>query len=123
MSRGTTVAVQLESQPWTTVTAISHTEEIRSYFAHIIRASSEDIAIVPSTGTGFAMTTMIAQHNILKEMQVKLKWQSFSFSSSSKKKVKVLLLQDEMSSEVYAWQEITQELEIEFIIVDIRANS
>jgi len=61
--------------------------------------------------------TMIA-HNILREMQVKLKCQSFSFSSSSsKKKVKVLLLQDEMSSEVYAWQEIVQELEIEFIIV------
>ena len=63
---------------------------------------------------------MIA-HNILREMQVKLQCQSFSFSSSSssssKKKVKVLLLQDEMSSEVYAWQEITQELEIEFIIV------
>ena len=42
---------------------------------------------------------------------------SFSFSSSSKKKVKVLLLQDELSSEVYAWQEIVQGLEIEFIIV------
>ena len=71
---------------------------------------------VPSTGTGFAMT-MIA-HNSLREMQVKLKCQSFSSSSNSKNKVKVLLLQDEMSSEVYAWQEITQqELEIEFIIV------
>jgi len=34
-----------------------------------------------------------------------------------KEESKVLLLQDEMSSEVYAWQEITQELEIEFIIV------
>jgi len=64
--------------------------------------------------------TMIA-HNILREMQVKLQCQSFSSRSSSKKKVKGscyrLLLQDEMSFEVYAWQEIVQELEIEFIIV------
>jgi len=74
-----------------------------------------NIAIDPSTGTGFAMT-MIDNH-ILREMQVKLQCQSFTFSSSSKKKVKVLLLQDEMSSEVYAWQEITKESEIEFIIV------
>jgi len=58
--------------------------------------------------------TIIA-HNILREMQVKLKCQSFS--SSSKKKVKVLLLQNEMSSKVYAWQEITKSWEIEFIIV------
>ena len=55
---------------------------------------------------------MIA-HNILREMQVKSQCQSKSFRS--KKKVKVLLLQDEMSSEVYTWQELTQEVEIEFI--------
>jgi selenocysteine lyase/cysteine desulfurase len=111
VQRAGELAVQRESQPWTT--AVSHTEKIRSNFAQIIHASSEDIAIVPSTG--FAMT-MIA-HNILRELQVKVQCQSKSLTFSSKKKVKVLLLQDEMSSEVYAWQELTQEAEIEFIIV------
>jgi len=51
VQRAGELAVQRESQPW--ATAISHTEEIRSYFAQIIHASSEDIAIVPSIVRGF----------------------------------------------------------------------
>lgn len=94
------LAMKRESNPWDP--QMSCTDSIRSYFAQIIHASPADIAIVPSTG--FAMT--LFAKNI--------------FRTSNRIRQRVLILQDEMSSEVYAWQEslsIHDGREVDFIVV------
>ena len=86
-------SLQQEANPWSSQS--SCTDEIRASFSQIIHASCSDIAIVPSTG--FAMT--LVAHNLHRIGKLKHK--------------RVLIIQDEMSSEVYAWQEV----EVEFVIV------
>jgi selenocysteine lyase/cysteine desulfurase len=99
VQRAGELALGRECQPWEPQT--SCTEEIRTLFAHIVHASSDDIAIVPSTG--FAMT--IFANNI--------------FRGSSGGVKKVLILQDEMSSEIYAWQQSQPfpNVQVDFLIV------
>jgi len=67
----------------------------------MIQASSDDIAIVPSTS--FSMTMFAI--NI--------------YRGSSEGAKKVLILQDEMSSEVFAWQQSQPDanLQVDFVIV------
>jgi selenocysteine lyase/cysteine desulfurase len=86
-------AILREANPW--LEQESYTESIRTLFALLIGTEAKNIAIVPSTG--FALT--LAAHN-LKRCKERLK--------------KVLIVQDEMSSEVYCWQEMD---DIELIVV------
>lgn len=99
------LALVREGDPWTLQT--SCTESIRYLFAQIIHATCADIAIVPSTG--FAMT--LFAKNLFRESIAATN----SRSSGVQKKKRVLILQDGMSSEVYAWQECV--LDVEFVIV------
>jgi len=87
-------SLQYENQPWkvppTSLEQI--TLQVRQLFASLIHAPNKDcIAICPSTA--FSMT--LIAHNIAK-----------SYSSSNTMMKKILVLQDEMSSEIYPWQEV-----------------
>jgi selenocysteine lyase/cysteine desulfurase len=86
-------AILREANPW--LEQESYTESIRTLFASLIGTEAINIAIVPSTG--FALT--LAAHN-LKRVRERLK--------------KVLIVQDEMSSEVYCWQEME---DVELVVV------
>mmetsp|Transcript_3740 Transcript_3740/g.5594 ORF Transcript_3740/g.5594 Transcript_3740/m.5594 type:complete len:474 (-) Transcript_3740:416-1837(-) len=93
-------ALNSESNPWTLPNDANVTEQVRCRFAALIGAANcgssdndnagKSIAIVPSTG--FALT--LAAHNLMRTRTPKTNnlW-------------RVLILQDEMSSEVYPWQE------------------
>jgi selenocysteine lyase/cysteine desulfurase len=102
-------ALQRESHPWTL--GDECTDEIRSLFSQIIHASPKDIAIVPSTG--FAMS--LVAHNLFRNVSYRASRRSKNDGNDPPNKLKVLILQDEMASEVYAWQEFRDQ--IEFVIV------
>lgn len=70
--------------------------KIRQSFSELIKAMAEDIAIVPSTA--FAIT--LAAKNIQRL------YQSNCSNNYDTKRNKVLLLQDQMCSAVYPWQDI-----------------
>ncbi len=99
-------AVLDESNPWReqTKSLAQITYETRDLFAKLIGANDAlDIAITPSTGFGL---TMVA-HNLLATGVLR--------GSICQK---ILVLQDEMSSEVYCWQEVCKEnMECELLIV------
>ena len=102
-------AVHEESNPWVQQHKSNSkvTSETRELFAQLIGANSLDIAITPSTG--FSMT-MVA-HN-LRTTGV-LEGQS-----------QILILQDEMSSEIYCWQEICKrnDTECKLLIIPHPSN-
>ncbi len=85
-------AVHEESNPWVQQQQLNQiTNQTRQLFAQLIGSNNaSDIAITPSTG--FALT-MVA-HNLLATGVLK------------GQRSQILILQDEMSSEVYCWQEI-----------------
>lgn len=70
--------------------------KIRQSFSELIKAKAEDIAIVPSTA--FAIT--LAAKNIQRL------YMSSCSNNNEKKRNKILLLQDQMCSAVYPWQDI-----------------
>lgn len=78
----------LQKDPWE-MNAEEDQHRVRELFAHIVGASSEQIAIMPSTA--FAIT--LAAHN-LKDTVLK------------NKEGKILLLSDQYPSAVYPWQDI-----------------
>lgn len=84
--------ISREANPW--FNQESYTDEIRHHFASLIHTEAKNIAIVPSTG--FSMT--LAAHNLKRLRNIK----------------KVLIVQDEMSSEIYCWQEME---DLELVIV------
>lgn len=101
-------ALEKEAHPWKL--GAECTDEIRSLFSQLVHASPQDIAITPSTG--FAMS-LVAQNLFCHKFNRQL---NLSGKDGSKtKRLKVLILQDEMSSEVYAWQAYLDQ--IEFCIV------
>jgi selenocysteine lyase/cysteine desulfurase len=107
VQRAGQTALQKEAQPWNL--GDECTDDIRLLFSQIVHCSSNDIAIVPSTG--FAMT-LVAQ-NIFRS--VILDHRGLNSICNPEQKLKVLILQDEMSSEVYAWQQFGDQ--VEFVIV------
>jgi selenocysteine lyase/cysteine desulfurase len=108
--------------PWCT----THTQQrddlqrIRHLYAELIDANSTEIAIMPSTA--FAMT--FAARNIQRLLEVKNATTNFSASASTttagtartSTRNKILLLQDQMCSAVYPWQEIRDELGSSFAL-------
>ena len=97
-------ALHQECSPWMeSAESISEiVAETRSLFAKLVGARALDIAITPSTG--FTLT-MVA-HNLLRTGVL-----------SRDEKSKILILQDEMSSEVYCWQEVCRESNSELLII------
>jgi len=83
--------IEYESQPWNVPSPDDTANDVRKQFSAIIHANptGEDIAIVPSTS--FALT--MAAHNLYRTGLIQ-------------KNNRILILQDEMSSEVYCWQEV-----------------
>ncbi|KAL3924796.1 MAG: hypothetical protein SGILL_000825 [Bacillariaceae sp.] len=73
-------------------------DQIRSSFAQLIHADQDDIAIMPSTA--FAIT--LAAKNIQR-----LHGQTLQHPQQNR--TKILLLQDQMNSAVYPWQQICDE--------------
>jgi Aminotransferase class-V len=71
-------------------------DQIRQLFAHLIQAHAGEIAIVPSTA--FAIT--LAAKNIQRCYEHNLS------SNGQENRNKILLLQDQMCSAVYPWQDI-----------------
>ncbi len=110
-------AVLQESNPWDTsanTTAASQvTDQIRSLFGQIIGADGSDIAITPSTG--FSLT-MVA-HNLLRTGVLRSGGTLMEGDSGSGSADQILILQDEMSSEVYCWQEVCKESGCRLVIV------
>ena len=94
------------------------THETRSLFAKLIGADASDIAITPSTG--FALTMVARNLNLT---QCVLPQHADSGlgevkGTTESKKSQILILQDEMSSEVYCWQEeLCKSKRCEFVIV------
>lgn len=80
--------------------------KIRQLFAKLIQASPEEIAIVPSTS--FAIT--IAAKNI-QRLHCNHHHYQKSESSNCGVRNKILLLQDQMCSAVYPWQDICDQTE------------
>jgi selenocysteine lyase/cysteine desulfurase len=101
-------ALQRESHPWTL--GDECTDEIRSLFSQIIHASPKDIAIVPSTA--FAMS--LEAQNLFRNVTYRTS-RCTENNGNDPNKLKVLILQDEMASEVYVWQAFRDQ--IEFVIV------
>lgn len=97
-------ALSTDCNPWNL--GAECTDEMRSLFSQIVNASSKDIAIVPSTG--FAMTL------VAKNLFSFSKGSSFdqAENENTPKVQRLLILQDEFSSEVYAWQEFRDQVEI-----------
>jgi selenocysteine lyase/cysteine desulfurase len=125
-----------ESNPWTEANAVVNAEanqqqlskidvahQTRTLFGQIIGANASDVAITPSTG--FALT-MVA-HNlyrtgILKNVNDNNNANdndNVNNNSSAEKNDhnQILILQDEMSSEVYCWQEVCKESNCKLVIV------
>ncbi len=136
VQRAGQTALFQESYPWKLQDDAETTDQVRQRFASLINAPSSsssscnDIAIVPSTG--FAMT--LAAHNLFRMIMSKNVTNANKRANQNEGasvrdpsgKIKVLILQDEMSSEIYCWQEpfkatstsaCTTESMVEFIIV------
>lgn len=97
-------AILDESSPWNESSQANSNvaSETRSLFAKLVCADPCDIAITPSTG--FTMT--VVAHNLLRTGIL-------SRTDSNK----IMILQDEMSSEVYCWQEVCKESNSELMVV------
>ncbi|CAE7270594.1 csd [Symbiodinium pilosum] len=84
-------AVSLKNQPWR-ISDNGTADEVRALFGQLVRASPQNIALTPSTSYAISQ----AAHNILRSGRV----------SSGEI---ILVLQNQMSSNVYAWQRICRE--------------
>ncbi|MFP4004994.1 MAG: aminotransferase class V-fold PLP-dependent enzyme [Alphaproteobacteria bacterium] len=80
-------AVRLKQQPWEIQPKdfFEPVERVRELFAQIIRAETDDIAIVPSASYGLA----VAAHNVAVE-----------------KDQEILILEDQFPSNVHVWREL-----------------
>jgi len=93
-------AVKQKSQPWNGVGSDEDIQKVRESFANLIGAHSSSIALTPSTG--FAMT--LVAKNVVKSGKL------------AAGKV-VLILDKEMGSAVYPWQEACRETGAAFRVV------
>ncbi|CAE7230640.1 ycbU, partial [Symbiodinium microadriaticum] len=83
-------AVSVKNQPW--LIADSASAQVRALFAQLVRASPDNIALAPSTSYAISQ----AAHNIARSGRI---------SAGDV----ILVLQNQMSSNVYAWQRLCRE--------------
>jgi len=114
-------ALYEESNPWVQVdqqdqsSNSSTTKQVRTLFADIIGSDSSDIAITYSTGFSLTMvahnlrTCVLGKykkgHKTISDVSTR-KGQNHGESQAESQGDQIMILQDEMSSEVYCWQEI-----------------
>ncbi|KAL3925352.1 MAG: hypothetical protein SGILL_000461 [Bacillariaceae sp.] len=88
-------------------------DRIRSLFSQLIHADPDEIAIVPSTAFAITMAAKNIQRLHLRHVQQIQQDQASCTNTNTKLRTKILLLQDQMCSAVYPWQQICDESRID----------
>merc|ERR1719272_360226 len=94
-------SLALKVRPWDGMGTAAEVELVRQQYASLIGADADDVALTPSTG--FAIT--LAAYNVGR-------------SAGVRRGMTVLVLADQMASNVYPWQHICQEHGLKLVVVE-----
>eukprot|EP00913_Durusdinium_trenchii_P008721 g8192.t1 len=92
-------AVSLKNHPWR-IADDGIADQVRAQFARLVHCDAKDVALVPSTSYAISQVA----HNILKLGHIRAG-------------EAVIILQDQMSSNVYAWQRLCREASARLVAV------
>ena len=85
----------VQSSPWEQASTGEHQAAVRTMYASLIDADADDIAIMPSTAFAITLAAVDIQRTLI----------------AGGKRGKILLLEDQMNSAVYAWQQVCADCE------------